>query len=353
MKDFVLPPALERGDKIAIVGAGNGPTDDLFPEVYNLGIERLEEVFGFEVVEFPTATMDMEERTNKPEKRAEEIREAFRDEDIKGVMAPIGGSGEEIRILKHLDPEVLRDNPTRFYGYSDNTSLSLYLWKHGIISFLGPMVMTEMAMQGSMQDYTVEFLEKAFFEDRIGEIYPSEKFTDETLDWDDPENLQKHREMEDNPGYEWYNCKGEVIEGRIWGGCLDVVQINLQSDKPLPDPEELKGQILALETSEEMPEKHMIDRFMMSMGERGMLEKFSAVIVGKAKARHHDSDIPKEKREKYRENQKEVIKERIDEYTSGTPIIFDLNFGHIDPIVPLPVGGKIKIDTETKEITLE
>ncbi|MFO7794001.1 MAG: LD-carboxypeptidase [Candidatus Nanohaloarchaea archaeon] len=352
MKEFVLPPALEKGDKIAVVGVGNGPTNDLFPEVYDLGLERLEEVFDLEPVEYPTATMSMEERTENPEKRTEELMEAFRDDEIKGVIAPIGGSGEQIRILKHLDPEVLKNNPTRFYGYSDNTSLCLYLWKHGIVSFQGPMIMTEMAMQGEMHDYTVEHIEKAFFEDKIGKIEASEEFTDETLEWDNPENLEKYREMEENPGLEWYNANGEIIEGRIWGGCLEVVEINLQADKPLPNPEELEGKILALETSEEMPEEHFVDRFMMALGERGLLEKFSAIIVGRAKARHHEDPTPEE-RDKFRETQKQIIKNKVDEYASDTPIIFNLNFGHADPIIPLPVGGKIRIDTENEEIELK
>lgn len=351
-EDFILPPALERGDKIAIVGVGNGPTSDLFPEVYELGLKRLKEVFDLEPVEYPTVTMDMEERTENPKQRAEELMEAFKDDEIKGVMAPIGGSGEELRILKHLDPDVLRNNPTRFYGYSDNTSLNLYLWKQGIVSFQGPMIMTELAMQGEMHEYTVEHVEKAFFENSMGEVEPSEQFTDETLDWNDPENLEKHREMEDNPGWAWYNTSGETVEDRIWGGCLDVVEINLQANKPLPEPEDLEGKILALETSEEMPDQHFVDRFMMSLGERGVLEKFSAILVGRAKARHHEEPSPEE-REEFRETQKEVIKEKVAEYAPGTPIVFDFNFGHADPLVPLPVGGEIKIDTENKEIELK
>lgn len=351
MKEFVMPPVLERGDKVAIVGVGNGPTNDLFPEVYDLGLKRLKEVFDLEPVEYPTATMDMEERTEKPKQRAEELMEAFRDDEIKGVIAPIGGSGEELRILKYLDPKVLKDNPTRFYGYSDNTSLNLYLWKHGIISFQGPMIMTELAMQGEMHDYTVKHTEKAFFEDEIGVIEASEKFTDQTLDWNNPDNLEKHREIEEHPGWEWYNPDGEVVEGRIWGGCLDVVSINLQADTPLPEPEELEGKVLAVETSEEKPDQHFIDRFMMALGERGLLENFSAVIVGRAKARHHEEPSPEE-REDFRETQKQVIKDRIDEYAPRTPVVFDLNFGHADPIIPLPVGGKIRIDTENKEIEL-
>ena len=350
-KEFLLPPALQKGDKVAIVGVGNGPTTDLFPEVYELGLERLEEVFDLKPIEYPTATMSMDERTDNPEQRAEELMEAFQDEEIKGIIAPIGGSGEQLRILKYLDPEVLKNNPTRFYGYSDNTSLNLYLWKQGIVSFQGPMIMTEMAMQGELHDYTVEHVEKAFFEDEIGEIKASEQFTDETLEWDDSENLEKQREMEENPGWEWYNAKGEIVDGRIWGGCLEVVEINLQANKPLPEPEQLEGKVLALETSEEKPEEHFVDRFMMALGERGLLEKFSAVIVGRAKARHHEDPKPEE-REEFRETQKQIIKDRVDEYAFGTPIVFDLNFGHADPIVPLPVGAEIKIDTEKKTIEL-
>jgi muramoyltetrapeptide carboxypeptidase LdcA involved in peptidoglycan recycling len=351
-REFILPPALERGDKVAIVGVGNGPTKDLFPEIYDLGLKRLKEVFDLEPVEYPTATMSMEERTRNPRQRAEELMDAFRDDEIKAVIAPIGGSGEELRILKYLDPEVLRDNPTRFYGYSDNTSLNLYLWKHGIISFQGPMIMTELAMQGEMHDYTVKHTEKAFFEDGMGVIEASEQFTDQTLDWDNPDNLEKHREMEEHPGWEWYNADGEIVEGRIWGGCLDVVSINLQADTPLPEPEELEGKILTVETSEEMPEQHFVDRFMMALGERGLLEKFSAVIVGRAKARHHEEPSPEE-REDFRETQKQVIKDRVDEYAEGTPVVFDLNFGHADPIIPLPVGGKIRIDAEKRRIELK
>ena len=352
MKEFIVPPALEKGDKVAIVGVGNGPTDDLFPEVYDLGLERLKDVFNLEPVEYPTATMSMEERTKNPKQRAEELMEAFRDDEIKAVIAPIGGSGEELRILKYLDPEVLRDNPTRFYGYSDNTSLNLYLWKHGIISFQGPMIMTELAMQGEMHEYTVKHTEKAFFEEEIGVIEASEQFTDQTLDWDDPDNLEKHREMEEHPGWEWYNPDGEAVEGRIWGGCLDVVSINLQADKPLPEPKELEGKVLAVETSEEMPDQRFVDRFMIALGERGLLENFSAVIVGRAKARHHEEPSPEE-REEFRETQKQVIKDKIDEYAPGTPVVFDLNLGHADPIIPLPVGGIIRIDTEKRKMELK
>ncbi len=348
--NFTLPPKLERGDKVAIIRPGNGPAKTEYREVYELGLERLSEKFDLEPVEFPTCDMGCEELTKNPEKRAEDVMDAFRDPEIKGVIAAIGGTGEEIRILKHLDPDVLKNNPTRFYGYSDNTSLALYLWELGIVNFQGPMVLTELAMQGEMHDYTEKFVEKAFFEDSLGEIFTPDFFTDDSLDWGNPENLEKTRETEEHPGLEWYNTSGEKISGRTWGGCLDVVEINLQADKPVPEPEEVEGKILVLETSEELPDENFVDRFMMSLGEHGLLEKFSAVLVGLPMARSHVEEHGKEEREEYRDNQREKTKQRVDEYAPGTPIVFNLNFGHAHPIFPMPVGGKIEIDTGDKEI---
>ncbi len=55
---------------------------------------------------------------------------AFRDPDISAVIANIGGH-DQITMLPFLDGDVLREHPTRFYGYSDNTNLAQFLWNHG------------------------------------------------------------------------------------------------------------------------------------------------------------------------------------------------------------------------------
>jgi muramoyltetrapeptide carboxypeptidase LdcA involved in peptidoglycan recycling len=349
--DFTLPPKLEKGDKVAIVRPGNGPAKKEFSRVYELGLKRLRKRFDLEPVEFPTCDMGMEELTKNPEARAEDVMDAFREPEIKGVIAAVGGTGEQLKILKHLEPDVLRENPTRFYGYSDNTSLGLYLWKQGIVSFQGPMVMTELAMQGGMHDYTERFVKKAFFEDSLGEIRESEKFTDETLEWGEPENLGKKRQMEPHPGLEWYNTGQRKITGRIWGGCLDVVSINLQADTPLPEPEELEGKILVLEASEEMPDENFVQGLFMSLGERGMLEKFQAILLGLSKARHMKENS-KEERQRFREKHRKAVKKGVEEYSPDTPVVFNINFGHADPIFPMPIGGKIEIDTGEKSIRI-
>jgi len=58
--------------------------------------------------------------------RAQDVLRAFADPANKAVFASIGGA-DQIRLLKHLDPDVLRANPKPFFGFSDNTHLHLFL----------------------------------------------------------------------------------------------------------------------------------------------------------------------------------------------------------------------------------
>jgi muramoyltetrapeptide carboxypeptidase LdcA involved in peptidoglycan recycling len=50
---------------------------------------------------------------------------AFADPDIKAVIASIGGE-DELKVLAHLDPDVLTASPKPFFGYSENTNLNVF-----------------------------------------------------------------------------------------------------------------------------------------------------------------------------------------------------------------------------------
>jgi muramoyltetrapeptide carboxypeptidase LdcA involved in peptidoglycan recycling len=350
MHEFVLPPALEPGDSVAVVAPGTSHAS-LFPHVYELGLARLESAFGLDPVEFSTATKSPEWLYDHPEARAKDVMDAFSDPDIAGVVAVIGGA-DQVRILPHLDTDVLRANPTRFYGTSDNTNLQTVLWNEGVVSFYGGCLFTEFAMQGSMHDYTVEYLERAMFEDSFGELRSAEEFTDEDLDWATPENLDERRETEPNLGWQWRGGD-ERVTGRTWGGCLEVVDQQLSVTRYLPDPEELDGAVLLLETSEELPSEFDVRWTLMGMGERGLLSRFSAVLVGRAKARSREVDRPADERAAYRERQRDAITDLVAEYNPDAPVVFDLDFGHTAPVAPIPVGGEATVDPDAERITFE
>lgn len=347
VSEFVTPPALERGDRVAIVSPGAGHAHK-YPHVYELGLERIREDFDLEPVEFPTACATDEYLRDHPEERARDVMDAFRDPEIGGVIATIGGH-DQVRILPYLEPDVLRNHPTRFYGTSDNTNLACYLWNLGIVSFYGGNVMTEFAAAGSMHEHTVEHLERALFADAIGAIRPADEFTDEDLDWGDPSNLEREPETESSQGWRWHGG-AERVEGRTWGGCLEIVDLQLSVDRYLPPTDELEGCVLALETSELLPEPWYVRQVLLGMGERGLLKRFDAVLIGRAKARSVGDERAPDERRAYRERQREAMLDVIPDYNPDAPIVFDVEFGHTRPVVPVPIGGRVIVDPAEERI---
>jgi len=345
-----VPPAAERGDKVAIVAPASGRAAE-YPHVYELGLRRLRNVFDLEPVELATAQKSDEYLQDHPEERAEDVMEAFRDPEISAVIATIGGF-DQIRVLEHLDADVLREHPTRFFGSSDNANLAGYLWNNGVVSFYGGNLLTEFAMQESMHEYTVEYLERALFEESLGELRPAEEFSDHDLDWADPDNLERRREYEPNPGWEWHGPE-RTVSGPTWGGSLEIVDLQLSADRYLPDPDRLDGAVLLLETSELLPEPWYVMQTLMGLGERGLLERFSAVIVGRIKARSHAVEREPEERREYRERVRETMLEELRRYNPDAPIVLGADFGHTSPIAPVPIGGDVEVDAENERIAFE
>ena len=347
MSAFLTPPPVEPGDRVAVVApASNAPESARF--VYERGLERMREAFDLVPVEYPTATADPEWLADNPEARAEDVMDAFRDPDVSAVIANIGGH-DQITVLPHLDGAVIRENPTRFYGYSDNTNLALFLWNQGIVSYYGGSTLLEYAMDGEMFDYTEEYLRRALFDGSMGEWTEAEVFTDESGDWEDPEALETPRDVEPSDGRRW--CGGEApVSGRIWGGCYATLVEQFLADRYLPDPDALEGAILAVETSELIPDPAVVRGNLRALGERGLLGRFDGVLVGRAAARSHVEDNPREWRERYRERQRDAIADVFETYNPAAPVVFDCEFGHTYPTCPIPIGGEVELDPETESI---
>lgn len=338
---------LKPGDKVAIVSPSAG-LPFIFPWVYEQGLKRLREIFQLQPVEFPTALKSPEYLSKNPQARADDINQAFADPTIKAIIATIGGN-DQIRILPFLDKKVISSNPKIFLGYSDCTNLHLYLWNLGIVSFYGASIMTQFAMGGGMHDYTEHSIRKALFTPCIGEVHASKEYSDVDLDWADKENLNKKRPMDPNQGWSWYNSQDQLIEGQLWGGCLEVLDLHLSVKKYLPSREQLNNTILFIETSEEMPTEGFVYRFIAALGELGFLHKFKAILMGYPKTQFCGK-IAMEGKEAYMTNQQNAVKNALVDYNVHLPVVFNMNFGHTDPQMIIPNGGDAKIDCFNKTI---
>lgn len=344
---FQTPLSLKPGDKVAIISPSSG-IPFLFPWVYEQGLDRLNKIFQLEPIEFPTARQSPEYLSRNPKARAEDINRAFADPSIKGIIATIGGN-DQIRILPYLDKKLISVNPKIFMGYSDCTNLHLFLWNLGIISYYGGSIMTQFAMGGGMHEYTINSIKKAVFNPPIGQVYAAPEYSDADLDWADQQNLSKKRPTYASTGWIWHNSHNGIIEGRLWGGCLEVLDLHLSIKRYLPPFDQLNDTILFIETSEEMPSEGFVYRFIAALAELDLLNKFQAILMAYPKAQFCDKQPP-EGREAFIVNQQTAVKSALQDYNVTIPVIFNMNFGHTDPQIIIPNGGSVKINGSLKTI---
>ncbi|PJD95776.1 MAG: LD-carboxypeptidase [Parachlamydia sp.] len=338
---FKRPQCLLPHDKVAILSPSAGLAH-IFPWVYEQGLSRIKEVFQLNPIEYPTARLSSEYLSKNPEARAEDINRAFADPSIKAIIATIGGN-DQIRILPYLNADIISANPKIFMGYSDCTNLHLFLWNLGMISHYGGAVMTQFAMGGGMHAYTINSIKKALFNPSIGEVQASPERSDVDLDWADRQNLVKERPMQKSAGWDWHNNPKEIIQGRLWGGCLEVLDLHLSVKRYLPSPERLAGTILFIETSEEMPSEGFVYRFIAALAELKLLKMFKAILMAYPKAQFCGNQPP-EGSKAFILNQQNAVKSALEDYRCRIPVIFNMNFGHTDPQIIIPCGGTVIID---------
>lgn len=333
---------LQKGDKVAVLSPSFA-APGLFPHVLELGLDRIRSVFGLEPVEYP-ATRKLGASV---EDRASDLVAAFEDPEIKAVIASIGGDDQVTYIYK-MSPDPFVNNPKPFFGYSDNSHFCNFLFQYGIPSYYGACVMTQFAMQKEMDTYTEEYISHALFDAGEYEITPSSEYNEIGLDWGDLSLLTTRRVYEPNTGWTWdAPANGEGI---LWGGCLESIDDMLRNNVPIPSLEKFENIVLLLETSEEVPPHHYVKRVVRALGERGILQKVQGVFVGRPKAWEFDKPFTKEERTAYVKEQQEAIIETVRSYNKNILIVQNMNFGHTDPQIPMPYGGRVKVDSNKQKI---
>ena len=333
---------LKKGDKVAILSPSFAAPGQ-WPLVYELGLKRLKDIFGLEFVEFPTT----KKVGASGEERARDLIGAFENKEVKAVITSLGGN-DQVTYIKNLPAEPFVNNPKPFFGFSDNTHFMNFLWLNNIPSYYGGALFTQFAMQGKMSEYTVEYLKKALFEQGEAEIKPSDKFNDIDLDWGDPENLSKERTYEPNEGWFWDGDKD--ASGITWGGCLESIDEILRHGIDIPSLRDFEDIILMAETSEEVPRHDYVFRVYRALGEKGILKRVRAVLVGRPRAWNFDNQRSAPARQEYREKQRDTILGIIKKYNSSVPIIQNLDFGHTNPQIPMPYGMPARLDGNNKKI---
>ncbi|WP_424210842.1 S66 family peptidase [Streptomyces sp. BI20] len=337
------PPKPRPGDTVAVLSPSSGLAG-LLPRPHELGLRRLREEFGLVVREYPTTRTPGASAAA----RAADLHAAFADPEVKAVIATIGGD-DQITVIPHLDAELLRAHPKPFFGYSDNTNLLLFLRSLGMVAYHGASVMTEFGRPGALHPLTAASARAALFDTGPFELTPAESFRDLDRPWDDPATFEAEPETEPAGGWTWRNAD-RVVEGRAWGGNLEILTWMLAAARTGPRDTDRDGEVLFVETSEELPPAEEVFRMLRNLGERGLLARFAAVLVGRAKARSLDHLPDAETRARYRADQRAAVERVLEAYAPTAPAVFDVDLGHTDPQLVIPVGGLVRVDGPARRI---
>ncbi|UTR07682.1 LD-carboxypeptidase [Alkalihalobacillus sp. LMS6] len=340
MLNLMKPHALKRGNRVATVSLSwGGAGEPGLSYRYERGKHVLESVFGLEVIEMPHTLASPNEVYEHPEKRAQDLMDAFSDPEIKAIFSNIGGN-DSIRMLPYIDYEVIKKNPKIFIGFSDSTITHLICLKAGIGSFYGPAILTDFAETGGLMTYTKESVEQSLFSNvPVGEVKPSSHWTSERLDWFDPDCKNQPRTMYPNKFYEFLQG-GQAVTGPLIGGCLDVLEI-ARGTSLFPEDECFDDAILFLETSEVQAPPWLIEDIFRNYAVRGILQRLNGLVFAKPKGEVH-----------YEAYKTPILKVLKENNLESLPVLYNASFGHNEPKCVMPIGVRAQLDPINQRFSL-
>ena len=259
----MLPPKARPGDKVAILSPSFA-APAIAPELHEQALRRFAELTRLVPVEFPSTR----KLGATPEERAADFNAALADPEIRAIIATIGGN-DQIRVVPHLDAELLHADPKPFLGYSDNTNILNWVWTNGVVGFYGGSTQVHLGPGPHVDPAHLASLTVALLDGGELEVTEPGESEDFGLDWADPRALTEFGEREATEPWTWAGPHASVT-GRTWGGCLEVLDQIALADQ-IPANDDLDGAILLLETSEELPQAATVRGWVRALGERGML----------------------------------------------------------------------------------
>lgn len=372
---MIRPRPLQKGDKIAVLCLSSGILGEIgCVQQVDLGVKRLN-ALGLDICFTKHALRGKDFILSHPEARAADLKEAFLDDSVSGIITDIGGI-DTFRTFPYLmeDEEFIaavHEHPKMFLGFSDTTNNHFMFHRLGLQTFYGQSFICDICEQADeMLPYTKTQFESLFAPYSGRRITPSEVWYEERTDFS-PAALGTDRvSHKEEHGYELLQGS-PVFGGELLGGCIESMgdmilagSIERYGDylAPLfeacpqsredflrqteitreysifPSAEEWKGKVLFAETSEVTPKPDMLREYLEALKEEGVFANINGIIVGKPQ------------NEVYYEEYKDVWRQVVD--NSKLPILYNVNFGHATPRTILPYGAEASINAEKQEIIL-
>lgn len=294
---LLKPQALKKGDTIGIAA----PASPFDVNEFKKGVQTLES-FGFKIHFRKDIFEKKSYLAGSDQRRSQELIDLLEDPNIQALFFARGGYGM-MRLIPYLEQHTLQPTPKIILGYSDLTTLFLYLYKkYQMISFYGPVVAKDLSC--NLNEVTKENLLKTITQTKP--LGPFCFLQTETI-------------------------RDGITEGILIGGCLSLVLASLGT----PYEMDTQNKILFLEDINEKP--YSVDRMLTQLKQSGKLNKVNGILFGSLEnggSLDHFS---------------EIVSEVLSDFKG--PILFNFPSGHSATKITLPLGIKVRLDATKKELT--
>lgn len=307
MWEIIKPAALKAGDKVGVVAPAGWPDQDSALRA----VARLEQM-GLCVEVGNSLSRRYGYLAGTDGERAEEIRQMFADDSIKGIFCVRGGYGTG-RIADQLDYELIRAHPKVFWGYSDITFLLQSIYQlAGVVTFHGPMLSSDLGLD-DVHPLTVQTFQQLFDEQPV--IY-SEAISP----------LQMIV-----PGR---------VSGPLVGGNLSLITSSLGT----PYEIDCQGKILFIEEINE--ELYKVDGMLNQLRLAGKLEQAAGFLI---------CDFNNCTAGKYQDKESFDLQQLIEDYiaSAGKPALGGFKIGHCSPNIAVPVGVIAQLDADERTLAVD
>ena len=336
------PPKLVPGDRVAVLSpAFAAPA--VAPAIHEQALRRLTELTGLVPVEYPTTR----QLDAPPEARAADVNAAFADPSIRAILATIGGD-DQILVVPHLDAALAEADPKPFVGYSDNTNILNWLWGIGIPGFYGGSTAVHLGPGPAVDDIHLRSLRAALLDGGDLELTEPGESEDIGRRWVDPRALAENGDRIPTEPWAWAGPT-TCVEGRTWGGCLEVLDSLALADR-LPPTSDLEGAVLLLETSEVRPPASWVGRWMRGLGERGILSAVAGVVVARPPVSDFEFQPSVSEADALRAAQRDIVIETVRRYNPDAVVCVGVPFGHTRPQWIVPYGDRMVLDGAAQKV---
>jgi muramoyltetrapeptide carboxypeptidase len=235
--------------------------------------------------------------------RVNDLHTAFADQSIDGILCTRGGWGSA-ELLPHLDVDLIRANVKPFMGYSDHTSLHIWLREFaGMVTFHAPMCAADFSRDDGV----------------------------DAASWNHALAASEAWSVGVNDGLRV--LKPGVAEGTLDGGCLSIYVESLGTSYAARASEG----ILFLEDVGVKP--YQWDRQLLHLRHAGMLDGAKGIVFGDMRQCVTPVEMA------LLEN---AILHALRDFAG--PIGIGLRSGHVDAAnVTMPFGVKVRLDLLNEE----